>query len=49
MGIWQNFPVKLEGQRHLSFWMHTPPFLHNNGHKTGEKYTEKTYINIIEL
>lgn len=33
-GIWQNFPVKVGGQRQRSDCRHTPPFLHSRGQRT---------------
>lgn len=33
-GIWQNFPVKVGGQRQRSDCRQTPPFLHSRGQRT---------------
>ncbi len=33
-GIWQNFPVKLCGQRQRSFCRQMPPFLQSSGQRT---------------
>lgn len=41
-GIWQNFPVKLGGQRQRSFCRQTPPFLQSRGQRTvGEKQEQR--------